>query len=74
LIPIIILSIALYLFNVYSKNSVNNFVPKVLVIYKENTTNYLDIYNNFNQSYILNTQVTKVSDKEFDKTSISDYK
>jgi len=38
--------------------------PKVLVIYKSGTDQYLDTYQNFKQSYLLNIQVSAINDHD----------
>lgn len=72
LLLIICLTIAASVF-LHTNNKKNQLTPKVLIIYKEGTDNYLDIYQNYKQSYILNTNVVSISDNEVVNKDISDY-
>ena len=55
------------------KTNTNPYNSKVLVIYKSGTDQYLDIYQNFKQSYLLNTQVMALNDNQILTVSLAGF-
>lgn len=47
--------------------------PKVLIVYKEGTNGYTDIYQNYKQSYILNAQVTAIDDSQVSQLNLKSF-
>lgn len=72
LIIVIAATVTSYLY-VKKHPAQNSYIPKVLIIYKSGTENYLDTFQNYNQSYILNTKVTAVTEKQLPSEALSSY-
>ena len=73
IIIITISSILIYINQEHKIYLTNEFIPKVLIIYKEGTNNYLDAYNNYKQGYLLNTKVSAIADSNLEGTIFTQY-